>query len=80
MWYNYFDKNEKVVGWYQCSIEDFKKMWKVVKNEVSSCVVKLDNGDCWLYVKTSRKDRYVGFSGWSRIKEIVTLSSKKDYK
>ncbi len=80
MWYNYKLLNGQEVGWYQCDLVDFKKLWKKMKKEISSCLVKLDNGESWLYVKTIRRDRFVGVNGWSRVGFINSLKNKVDYK
>ncbi len=80
MWYSYKLMNGNEVGWYECDVLDFKKMWKRIRNDVRCGLVKLDNGDCWLYSRNEvRKDRFVGVNGWSKLgwNSILSLRDKE---
>lgn len=49
--YNLFmKKDNKVVGWYQTDTEDFKKLWKKIKDEIRCAVVKTEETD-WIFYR-----------------------------
>lgn len=49
--YNLFMKKDKqIVGWYQTDTEDFKKLWKKIKDEVRCAVVKTADID-WIFYR-----------------------------
>lgn len=51
-WYSYRE-GEKEFGEYQCDTDDFKQFFKHRKNHIDDIVVKLQNGQVWIwyYVK-----------------------------
>lgn len=57
--YRYSFDRKVSYGWYECDIEDFKKLWKKIRSCCEWCVVDIWNDcrgcwdlcDCWEYNK-----------------------------
>ena len=59
-----YREGEKEFGEYQCEVEDFKKFFKNRKKTLDSIVVKLSNGDVWIYYVIKKFDK--GY--WQKVK------------
>jgi len=72
MFYNILYRNGKKSGDYQCDVDDFKKLWRVDKDNIQCAICKFDDGTTYIYSRTNRNDRYV--KPWN----IITKSSRQN--
>ncbi|MBR4032392.1 MAG: hypothetical protein IKJ07_06630 [Clostridia bacterium] len=68
MFYNILYRNGKKSGDYQCDVDDFKKLWRVDKDNIQCAICKFEDGTTYIYSRTNRNDRY--FKPWN----IITRS------
>lgn len=72
MFYNILYRNGKKSGDYQCDVDDFKKLWRVDKDNIQCAICKFEDGTTYIYSRTNRNDRYV--KSWN----IITRSGAGD--
>lgn len=75
--YKYKMLSGNVVGCYECEVEDFKKLWKMIGNSVVSCSVDMwdkDRGkwsvcDCWYFNRVWKLNGWYN-KGWKLLSGI----------
>ena len=72
MFYNILYRNGKKSGDYQCDVDDFKKLWRVDKDNIQCAICKFEDGTTYIYSRTNRNDRYV--KPWN----IITRSGDEE--